>query len=95
MKKSDLKLTSKVLYLGMLIGTIQERVSLTAFQITRFWDLVDKFLILTSPPVKMWQQILGLIASLECFVLRGRVKMQSFYSLLHSICPFFRLFLCK
>ena len=54
----------------MLIGTIWERVFPADSQIVRFWDLTDNFLLL-SPPTKMWQQLLGYMASLECFVPRG------------------------
>ena len=39
--------------------------------IVRFWDLANKFLLLQSPTVKMWQQLLGPLVSLEQFVPRG------------------------
>ena len=34
---------------------------------SRFWDLAVGFLALLSPPVRMWQQLFGHLASLEHF----------------------------
>ena len=58
-------------HLRMRIDTIQERVFPTDSWIVRFCDLVDKFLLLPALALKMWQQLLGHMASLEWFVPGG------------------------
>ena len=62
LEKSDLKLSSTTQYLGMLIDTIRERAFPTDFHILGFGRQV--------PSVKMWQQLLGYVASLLQFVHR-------------------------
>ena len=76
-EKSYLWPTNKAQYLEMLIDIIQERVYLTDSQITRFLNVVDKLLCLLSQLAKMWQQILGHMASLQRLVRRGRARMHS------------------
>ena len=75
-EKSDLEPTSRVQYLVMVIGTSRERVFPSDARVCRFWDLVARFLLLRSPPVKMWQQLLSHMASLGQFVPRGRSRMR-------------------
>ena len=75
---SDLELTINTHYLQILIDVIQDRVCQTDSLIIRFRDVLDNFLHLLSPPVKMWQQILGYMAFLKRFVPRGRVRMPPF-----------------
>ena len=55
----------------MQTDTIQEKDFPTDFWIVGFWDLADKFLLLPAPPAKMWQQLLGHMASLKWFIPRG------------------------
>ena len=71
-EKLDVGPTHRGQYLSMLMVIIRERVYLTGFRIVRFHDVVDEFLQSRSPPVKMWQQVLGHLAFLVCFVPRGR-----------------------
>ena len=47
----------KAQYLGKPIDTTLARVFPTDFQIVRFWDMADMFLLLPGPPAKMWQQL--------------------------------------
>ena len=58
-EKSDLEPSSRAQYFGMLIDTIRERALWADSRIVRFWDLADNFLLLTSPPAKMWQPTQG------------------------------------
>ena len=63
LENSDLKPSSMAQYLGMLIDTIQEKVFPMYSWIVRFQDLTDKFLLLPTPPAKIWQQLLCHMAS--------------------------------
>ena len=74
-EKLDLQPTTRVQYLGMVIDTSRERVFPSYTQLSRFLVLAVKFLTLPSPPARMWQQLLGHIASQECFPPRGRSPM--------------------
>ena len=73
-EKSDLKLSSRAQYLGMLMDTIKERVSMTNFWMINFRDLMDQFIVLPSS-ARMWQQLLSYMASLEWFVPQGHSRM--------------------
>ena len=58
-ERLDFEPMSKAWYLRMLISSVWERVYPTDSQINRYQDMADNFLCLSSPPVKMWQQILA------------------------------------
>ena len=53
----------------MLIDTSLEKVFPSKARLTCFWEVATSFL-LRSPPVCMWQQLLGHMASLERFLPR-------------------------
>ena len=71
MVKSNLELTSRTQYLGMLIDTIRERVSSKDFRISVFCDVADKFLLRFPLLARMWQQILGYMAPMEQLISKG------------------------
>ena len=72
MVKSNLELTSRTQYLGMLIDTIRERVSSKDFRISVFCDVADKFLLHFPLLARMWQQILGYMAPMEQLISKAR-----------------------
>ena len=74
-KKSDLMPTQRALYHGMLMDTIWERVYPPDSCITSFLGIATKFLPFSEPPSKLWQQLLGHMASLEWFTQHRRFRM--------------------
>ena len=64
-------------HLGMLLDTIQEKVYPMGFRINRFRDLARKFQAQVSPPASMWRELLGHMASLECFLPDVHTQMWS------------------
>ena len=74
-EKSDLHHSTHVQYLGMLIDTSLEKVFPSEARLSYFREVATSFLALPSPPAHMWQQLLGHMALLEWFLLRGRSRM--------------------
>ena len=75
-EKSDLHPSTCVQYLGMLIDTSLEKVFPSKSRLSRFREVATSFLALPSPALRMWQQLLGHMASLECFLPQGRSPMR-------------------
>ena len=73
-EKSDLQPSTQVPYLGMVIDTSQEMMLPSEARMSRFQDLAIRFHALPSP-ARMWQQLPGHMASLECFLPRGHRRM--------------------
>ena len=67
-EKSDLQPSTRVRYLGMLIGTSLESVFLSQARLAHFREVATSFIRLPSSPAHTWQQVLGHMASLECFL---------------------------
>ena len=55
-EKSDLRPSTRVQYLGMLIDTSLEKVFLSEARLACFREMATSFLLLPSPPACMWQQ---------------------------------------
>ena len=55
---------STLQYLSMMIDTSLERVFPSQARLVRFWEVASSFLLLPSPPVRMWHPLLGHMASL-------------------------------
>ena len=75
-EKSDLHPSTHVQYLDMLIDTSLEKVFPSEARLSQFQEVATSFLALPSPPARMWQQLLGHMASLEHFLPRGRLRMR-------------------
>ena len=67
-ENSNFQPSTCVQYLGMLIDTSLEKAFPSEARQARFRELATSFLLLPSPPAHMWQQLLGHMASLECFL---------------------------
>ena len=60
----------------MVIDTCRVKVFPSDSRVGHFRDLASSFLLLPFPPAKIWQQLLGHMASLEWFVLWGHSRMR-------------------
>ena len=74
-EKSDLQPSTHVQHLGMLIDTSLKKVFPSGAHLARFREVAISFPLLLSPPARMWQQLLGHMASLECFLPQSRSLM--------------------
>ena len=77
LKKSDLQPKTQVKYLGLLIDSIRLRAFPTEERIGRFMEVTTRFLALQQPTARMWQSVLGHMASLEKLVPGARLCMRS------------------
>ena len=75
-EKSNLQPSTCVQYLGMLIDTSLEKVYPSQARLAHFLEVATLFLQLPSPQ-RTWQQLLGHMASLECFLPWGRSRMHT------------------
>ena len=76
-EKSDLQPSTRVQYLGMLIHVSQESTCIpVAGSSGLLLGRATSFVQLPSPPALMWQQLLGHIALLECFLPWGCTCMR-------------------
>ena len=75
-EKLDPQLSTLVQYLGMLIDTFPEKVFPFEACLTHFWEVAISSLLLPLPQARMWQRLLGHMASLEWFLRRGRSCMR-------------------
>ena len=71
-EKSVLRPSTCVQYLGLLVDTSLMQVFPSEAHLGLFWAMATSFLLLPSPPVCIWQQLLGHMASLEHFLPQGR-----------------------
>ena len=76
-EKSDFQPSNRVQYLGMMINTPFGRVFPSQAHLDCFWEVASSFLHLPSPPARMWQQLLGHMASLELFLPRGSTCLRT------------------
>ena len=76
-KKSDLQPKTRARYLGMLLDSTLLRAFPTEERISRFLDLTARFLAQPSPNARLWQSVLGHMASLEKLVPGARLRMRS------------------
>ena len=67
-EKSDFHPSTRVQYLGMLTDTFLEKVFPSKARLSQFLEVVTSFLALPPLLARMWQQLLGHMASLECFL---------------------------
>ena len=76
-EKSDLEPSQMANYLGMVIDTEAARVYPAVARVDKFLAVAERFLQLTNPHARLWQVLLGHLASLEKFVPHGRLRMRS------------------
>ena len=76
-EKSDLEPSQMANYLGMVIDTEAVRVYPSVPRVDKFLAVAEEFLQLTNPHARLWQVLLGHLASLEKFVPHGRLRMRS------------------
>ena len=77
LEKSSLEPTQRATYLGMSIDTVVARVFPTESRVRNMMTLGSSFLSMPEPPARMWQSVLGHMASLEKLVPGGRLRMRS------------------
>ena len=75
-KKSDLVPSTCLQYLGMVLDTSLEWVFPSQDRLSRFREVATSFLLLPSPPARMWQWLLGHMSLLEHFLPGGCTHMQ-------------------
>ena len=76
-KKSDLVPSQNVKYLGMTIDTEAGKVFPSLVRVEKFLTMAESFCTMDSPPARLWQVILGHLASLERLVPHGHLRMRS------------------
>ena len=76
-KKSDLVPLQSAKYLGMTIDIGAGKVFLSLARVEKFPKVAERFCSMQSPPARLWQVILGHLASLERLVPHGRLRMRS------------------
>ena len=77
MAKSDLVPKQLAKYLGMSIDSAEARIWLIESRIDKFRDVSAQFLAVPEPSARLWQVVLGPMASLERLVPFGRIRMRS------------------
>ena len=76
-KKSDLEPKNRAKYLGLVLDSVLLRAFPTEARITKFMEVSATFMALQSPPARLWQIVLGHMASLEKLVLGAQLRMRS------------------
>ena len=76
-KKSDLVPSQSAKYLGMAIDTGAGKVFPSLARVEKFLTVAERFCTMQSPPVQLWQVVLGHLASLERLVPHSRLRMRS------------------
>ena len=77
LKKSNLEPSTQAKYLGVLIDSVLMKASPAEKRISNFLELTTRFLAQPSPPARLWQSVLGHMASLEKLVPGGRLRMRA------------------
>ena len=76
-KKWDLVPSQTAKYLGMIIDTEAGKVLPSLARVEKFLTVVESFCTMDAPPARLWQVILGHLASLERLVPHGRLRMRT------------------
>ena len=76
-KKSDLVPSQTAKYLGMTIDTEAGKDFPSLVQVEKFLAVAESFCTMDAPPARLWQVILGHLASLERLVPHGRLRMRA------------------
>ena len=76
-KKLDLVPSQTAKYLGMTIDTEAGKVFPSLARVEKFLTVAESFCTMDAPPARLWQVILGHLASLERLVPHGRLRMRS------------------
>ena len=84
LKKSDLEPKTQAKYLGLLLDSVLLRAFPTEDRINRFKETSTHFMAHHSPPARLWQSVLGHMASLEKLVPGARLRMRSLQFALKS-----------
>ena len=75
--KSDLVPAQRRQYLGMVLDSVKFRAYPSVDRVERFLTLSTSFAAIEAPPAKLWQSLLGHLASLEKLVPGSRLRMRS------------------
>ena len=76
-EKSDLVPSQAAKYLGMTIDTEAGKDFPSLTRVEKFLMVAESFCTMDAPPARLWQVILGHLASLERLVPHGRLRMRS------------------
>ena len=76
-KKFNLVPTQTAKYLGMTIDTEAGKVFPSLARVEKFLTVAESFCTMASLPAQLWQVVLGHLASLECLVPHGHLRMRS------------------
>ena len=76
-EKSDLVPSQTAKYLGMTIDTKAGKFFPSLARVEKFLTVAESFCTMDAPPARLWQVILGHLASLERLVPHGRLRMHS------------------
>ena len=76
-KKSDLLPSQTAKYLGMTIDTEAGKVFPSLAQFKKFLTVAENFCAMDAPPAKLWQVVLGHLASLERLVPHSCLRVRS------------------
>ena len=77
LSKSDLEPKTQAKYLGLLLDSVALKAFPTEARINRFMETTARFMAQNSPPARLWQSVLGHMASLEKLVPGARLRMRS------------------
>ena len=77
MEKSNLQPSTQTKYLGVLIDSVRMDARPTDTRINNFLEITTRFLAQPSPPARLWQSVLGHMASLEKLVPGARLRMRA------------------
>ena len=75
--KLDLVPSQSAKFLGMTIDTEDGKFFLSLARVEKFLTVAESFCTMDAPPARLWQVILGHLASLERLVPHGRLRMRS------------------
>ena len=76
-EKSDLVPSQTTNYLGMTIDTGAARIFPSHVRVEKFLSVAGTFCSMSTPPAKLWQVVLGHLASLERLDPTSRLRMRS------------------
>ena len=74
--KSDLIPSQTIQYLGMILDSLQFRVFPSDERVRKFVHLARHFLSSPAPPLRVWESLIGVMASLEKLVPGSRLHMR-------------------
>ena len=76
-EKSQLVLTQRMVYLGVLLDSVVFRASPALKRVKKLFSIGDTFLSCEQQPVSSWLELLGVLSSMIQLVPGGRLRMRS------------------